>query len=85
MARGPAEESEDPRLSLALSLASEAGRLAVAGRPDLDVQWKGRWKGPGDRVTTAELRIPSGCITTPAGRPFFPFDVAGHRRGADLR
>lgn len=32
MARSPAEESEDPRLSLALSLASEAGRLAVAGR-----------------------------------------------------
>ncbi len=68
MARSPAEESGDPRLSLALSLASEAGRLALAGRPDLDV----RWKGPGDRVTTADLRIQAHITAAIARR--FPQD-----------
>lgn len=68
MARSPAEESEDPRLSLAPSLASGAGRLAVAGRQDLDV----RWKGPGDRVTTADLRI-QAHITAAIAR-LFPQD-----------
>ena len=53
MARGPADEGVDPRLSLALRLAGEAGRLAVAGRPDRDV----RWKGPGDRVTATDVQI----------------------------
>jgi myo-inositol-1(or 4)-monophosphatase len=68
VARSPAEESEDPRLSLALALADEAGRLAVAGRPDPDV----RWKGPGDRVTEADLRIQAHIATAIARR--FPQD-----------
>lgn len=53
MARDPADEGVDARLALAMTLAGEGGRLAVAGRPDRDV----RWKGPGDRVTAADARI----------------------------
>lgn len=67
-ARGPAEEGEDPRLSLALTLAGEAGRLAIAGRPGPDV----RWKGPGDRVTATDVQIQAHIAAAIARR--FPQD-----------
>jgi myo-inositol-1(or 4)-monophosphatase len=51
----PPETRDDPRLLLALTLTREAGRVAVAGQPGAAV----RWKGPGDRVTTMDLRIQS--------------------------
>jgi myo-inositol-1(or 4)-monophosphatase len=51
----PPGARDDPRLSLALTLTREAGRVAVAGQPGAAV----RWKGPGDRVTTMDLRIQS--------------------------
>jgi fructose-1,6-bisphosphatase/inositol monophosphatase family enzyme len=123
-ARGLVEGAEDSRLSLALRLAEEACRAAIAGQPTAVA----RWKGPGDRVTEVDLRIQvrrladhefawivdpldgtnsaalgavdlvlghratpwdlaagaavlleaGGAITTPEGRPLFPFDVAGY-------
>lgn len=56
--RPPATASEDPRLSLALALAHEAGRLAVAGQKGTAVGFK----GPGDRVTEMDLRIQSRIL-----------------------
>lgn len=61
----PAAGGGDPRLVLALILADEAGRLAIAGQPGAVM----RFKGPGDRVTEADLRIQSG-ITTAIARHF---------------
>jgi myo-inositol-1(or 4)-monophosphatase len=55
----------DPRLSLALTLADAAGRLATAGQKDAAV----RWKGPGDRVTEVDLRIQAEIVTA-IGRSF---------------
>jgi myo-inositol-1(or 4)-monophosphatase len=66
--RPPAEGGGDSRLSLALTVASEAGRLAIAGPPGAAV----RFKGPGDRVTEADLRIQSGITAAIARR--FPQD-----------
>jgi len=66
--RPPFDEGEDPRLALALTLAGEAGRLAVAGRPDPAV----RWKGPGDRVTATDLQIQAYLTDAIARR--FPQD-----------
>jgi myo-inositol-1(or 4)-monophosphatase len=56
--RPPANASEDPRLSLALALAHEAGRLAMGGQKGTAVGWK----GPGDRVTEMDLRIQSQIL-----------------------
>jgi myo-inositol-1(or 4)-monophosphatase len=56
----------DARLSLALTLADEAGRLAITGQPAAV-----RFKGPGDRVTAADLQIQRG-MTAIARR--FPQD-----------
>ena len=61
----PAGGGRDPRLSLALTLADEAGRLAITDQPGATV----RFKGPGDRVTAADLRIQHG-ITTAIARGF---------------
>lgn len=59
--------SGDPRLALALTLAREAGRLAMAGR-------KGTvsFKGPGDRVTEMDFRIQSRIVAAIASG--FPGD-----------
>jgi len=56
---------EEPRLSLALALVRDAGRLAVAGRMPADV----RFKGPGDRITQMDLRIQS-MIVAAIGQQF---------------
>jgi len=66
--RPPGEGGGDPRLSLALTLAEEAGRLAIAGRPDAVA----RWKGPGDRVTAVDLQIQAHITAALAQR--FPQD-----------
>jgi myo-inositol-1(or 4)-monophosphatase len=47
-------------LSLALTLAHEAGRLALAGRKDTAVSFK----GPGDRVTGMDMQIQSRIVAT---------------------
>jgi myo-inositol-1(or 4)-monophosphatase len=60
-----AEAGADPRLALALTLAGEAGRLAVAARGSTTV----RWKGPGDRVTAADARV-QAHITAAIARHF---------------
>jgi myo-inositol-1(or 4)-monophosphatase len=53
---------------LALALAEEAGRLAIAGRPGPAVGFK----GPGDRVTAIDLQIQSRIVAAIAQR--FPQD-----------
>jgi myo-inositol-1(or 4)-monophosphatase len=59
------EGAEDSRLSLALRLAEEAGRAAMAGQPTAVA----RWKGPGDRVTEVDLQIQAG-LTGALARAF---------------
>lgn len=49
---------DDPRLSLAVALAREGGRLAVGAQGHVAVAWK----GPGDRVTDADRAIQTRII-----------------------
>jgi myo-inositol-1(or 4)-monophosphatase len=66
--RLPADGAADARLALALALAPQAGRLATsiqAGQAGRAV----RFKGPGNRVTDADLLIQSG-ITAAITRSF---------------
>lgn len=67
--RLPADIAGDPRVSLALMLAEDAGRRAVAGQWETAV----RWKGPGDRVTEMDLRIQAEIVS--AIRSRFPADA----------
>lgn len=67
--RLPAEIAGDPRISLAMMLAEDAGRRAVAGQWETAV----RWKGPGDRVTEMDLRMQAGIVS--AIRSRFPADA----------
>jgi myo-inositol-1(or 4)-monophosphatase len=54
MAQGP----RDPRLSLALALARDAGRHAVASAGKAHA----RWKGPGERVTDVDVAVQARMI-----------------------
>jgi myo-inositol-1(or 4)-monophosphatase len=56
---------DDPRLSLAVALAREGGRLAVAAQGHLAVAWK----GSGDRLTDVDRAIQSRIVTA-IGRAF---------------
>lgn len=67
--RLPAAIAGDPRVSLALMLAEDAGRRAVAGQWETAV----RWKGPGDRVTEMDLRMQAEIVS--AIRSRFPADA----------
>ncbi len=67
--RFPAEIARDPRVSLALMLAEDAGRRAVAGQWETAV----RWKGPGDRLTEMDLRMQAEIVS--AIRSRFPADA----------
>ena len=67
--RLPADIAGDPRVSLALMLAEDAGRRAVAGQWETAV----RWKGPGDRVTEMDLRMQAEIVS--AIRSRFPSDA----------
>lgn len=67
--RLPPSIAGDPRLSLALMLAEDAGRRAVAGQWETAV----RWKGPGDRVTEMDLRMQAEIVS--AIRSRFPADA----------
>jgi myo-inositol-1(or 4)-monophosphatase len=55
---GRPQRCADPRLRLALALAHEEGRQAVAARGRVRVGWK----GPGDRVTDIDLAIQSRIV-----------------------
>ena len=67
--RLPADIVGDPRVSLALTLAEDAGRRAVTGQWETAV----RWKGPGDRVTEMDLRMQAEIVS--AIRSRFPADA----------
>jgi myo-inositol-1(or 4)-monophosphatase len=67
--RLPADVVGDPRVALALRLAEDAGRRAVAGQWETAV----RWKGPGDRVTEMDLRAQAEIVS--AIRSRFPADA----------
>jgi myo-inositol-1(or 4)-monophosphatase len=73
---------DDPRLALAVALAREGGRLAVAAQGRVAVAWK----GPGDRVTDADTAVQSHLVTGIGSA--FPGDgvmaeEAPHARTAD--
>jgi len=51
----PARGLDDPRLALAMALAREGGRQAMASQGRVAVAWK----GPGDRVTASDTAIQS--------------------------
>ena len=67
--RLPPDVAADPRVTLALRLAEDAGRRAVAGQWETAV----RWKGPGDRVTEMDLRMQAEIVS--AIRSCFPADA----------
>jgi myo-inositol-1(or 4)-monophosphatase len=67
--RLPPDVAEDPRVSLALMLAEDAGRRAVAGQWETAV----RWKGPDDRVTEMDLRMQAEIVSGIRSR--FPADA----------
>ncbi len=76
---GVAAAPDDPRLSLALSLAQQAGRDALGRREGVHVTWK----GPGDRLTETDTRIQSWILREITTR--FPQDGLIAEEGESAR
>jgi myo-inositol-1(or 4)-monophosphatase len=69
---------KDARLRLALGLAHQVGRRAIAPRPGMRVSWK----GPGDRVTDVDVAIQAQLVE--GIRASFPDDGLVAEEGLTL-